>query len=246
VGWVATDEHTAVREPRHPERGELREFLVGGATGDPDELEFILRGAGLSPSSITLLESGSVELVFEDRLGRARFRADPDQPAWLVLFMGEGSAADLDADAILMSLLPVPVAIGIFLEPPTPLAAGFDGDPWGAAPDPVTTSDSGWWSTGDSSIVWGQDLTIVGPWEGTAMVRGDPMRLKLRLEGDGVVVVETRRGEIITVLEGSWTSRKGEIRLDLGEGNIETSNYEVLGTTLTLRYQGVAYDLVQR
>jgi hypothetical protein len=239
-------EHTAVREPRHPERGELREFLIGGATGDPDELEFILRGAGLSPTSITPLESGSMALVFEDRLGRARFRDDPDQPAWIVLFMGKGSAADLDAEAILMSLLPVPVALGVFLEQPTPLAAGFDGDPWGAASDPEATTDSGWWSSSESSIVWGHDLTVVGLWEGTALVRGEPTRLKLRLEGDGAGVVETRRGEVITVLEGSWSSREGEIRIALGEGKIETSNYEVLGTTLKLRYQGVAYDLVQR
>ncbi len=243
IGWTATGEHTAVRDPRHPEQGELREFLVGGGTGDPDELEFILRGVGLAPASIQAQPSGAVELVFEDRLARARFRQDPEQPSWLVLFTSADGSSDLDADAVLVSMLPVPAGIGNGLVSPTPLDAGMDGNPWGDAPSAETTQE-GWWASNDPSSAWSHDSAIVGLWEGTALKRGNPARMKLRLEADGVLVLEMRSSGRAEVSEGEWASRDGSIRLDLGESRVIVSSYDVVGTTLKLRHEGVAYDLV--
>ena len=93
VGWTSTGAHTAVLDPRHPERGELHEYLIGGGSGDRDELEFILMGAGLEPTSMTVMSSGSIELAFEDRRARARFRPHPDQAAWLILFTDDASSS---------------------------------------------------------------------------------------------------------------------------------------------------------
>jgi hypothetical protein len=245
VGWTSTGDHTAVRDPRHPEQGEIREFIVGGGTGDPDELEFALRGAGLSPSSISLQMSGSVELVFEDLQAHARFRQDPDQPAWLVLFTGANIETDMDIDAVLVSLLPLPTGVGSGLEQVIPLDAGFDGNPWGDE-DPSSSENEGWWAPQDSAAAWSHDGKLVGSWEGTALDRGEPTRMKLRLEGDGMMVLEIRAGDNAQVSEGTWSTRDGSILFELGEEEASLSSYEILGTTLQLRYKGVGFDLVQR
>jgi hypothetical protein len=245
VGWTSTGEHTAVRDPRHPEEGELREFLVGGGTGDPDELEFVLRGAGLLPSSITPQNSGSVELVFDDRLGRARFRQDPEQPSWLVLFTSPDIESDMDIDAVLVSLLPLPSSVGSGQEKAIPLDAGFDGNPWGEK-EQASTEDSGWWAPEDSTVAWSHDGRLVGLWEGTALDRGEPTRMKIRLEADGMLVLEVRTGDAAEVFEGTWSTREESVRFVLGEAQVSLSSYQIMGTTLKLRHDGIAFDLVQR
>ena len=246
VGWTSTGEHTAVFDPRYPGHGELHEYLVGGGSGDKDELEFILIGAGLAPTAIQDNGTGAIELLFDEQRARARFRPDPEKPAWLILFMDLDAESSLDADAVLLSMLPLPGGIGGGFELPTPLDAGRDGDPWGSDTSADANQDSGWWSSRDAQVGWNQDDKAVGKWEGTAMKRGQPTRLKLRLEADGVLVLELRVDDRVEVHEGAWSTREGTLRLDLGESGDSTSNYDIVGTTLKIRYEGVAFDLVQQ
>ena len=248
-GWTSTGEHTAIQTPGHPELGEIHEFLAAGGSGAPVELEFILIGAGMEPSSVRQLSGGSVELIYEDRQGRARFRADSDPPAWLVVLTDIEADTNVDADAVLLSMLPLPRGLGAGTETPTPLDAGFDGNPWASNAEDGSDEASnvqGWWAPQDNASVWSQDRALVGLWEGTAFVRGQPSQLKIRMEADGVLVLEMRRGAQLEAFEGNWASMDGAIRLALDEGGTETSNYELIGTTLNLRYGGISYDLVLR
>ena len=192
TGWTSTGDHSAIYDPRNPDHAEIREFVSSGAKGDPDELRFILLGAGLSPSQIEVQATGAVHLEFDDRLARARFRPDPVTPSWLVLFMSKDTRVKLDPDAVLVSMLPIPTGVGNGAGAVTPLDSGQDGDPWGAEVE-EGKSESGWISDIAQLETWSQDAALVGRWEGSAFKLGQPLYLALRLEADGVMVLPAPR-----------------------------------------------------
>ena len=243
AGWTSTGEHTAIRDPRNPNDAEIREFVANGANGDPDELRFILMAAGLSPQELEAQSTGSVHMMFGEHWARARFRPDPVSPSWLVLFVAKGAQVDLDPDAVLASLLPLPVGIGKGNERPTALDSGQDGDPWGEQRKNDSSENVGWLSNVQEVKGWSQDQALVGKWEGSAFKIGEALHLSLRLESDGMMVLQVREDGKTRVYDGNWATLDGILRLDLGDGQVSSSSYEVLVNSLKIRFDGIAIDL---
>jgi hypothetical protein len=93
---------------------------------------------------------------------------------------------------------------------------------------------------------WAQDATVVGIWEGSAILVGTPTNLRFRFENTGAVILErTPRKKKPEVLEGAWATRKGLMKLDV-DGGGDALGYSALGSTLTIEYAGAKVTLYRK
>ena len=160
-----------------------------------------------------------------------------------MLFVAKDAQIDLDPDAVLASLLPLPSGIGNGEERPTALDSGRDGDPWGEQRKNDSQKSEGWLSDIQETKGWSQDQALVGKWEGSAFKIGEALHLSLRLESDGMMVLQVREDGKTRVYDGNWATLDGTLRLDLGDGQVSSSGYEVLVNSLKIRFDGVSIDL---
>ena len=239
VGWTPTGPRSAVLEPGNPGRGELRELVVAGGTGDPDELTFALQAQGLAVLTAQPDGKGKVDLVMADRIGRATSRVDGNGATWVLVLANPAATTTLDPDALLLAALPQEPQQGWSTGAPAAvLPGGGDGNPWGAT---LTAGGSGWW--GDTPAAgWEHDPAVVGRWEGTALIQAAPTRLSFRFENTGVVTLERKARGATTVDTGDWATRETFIRMELPGGGENLSN-RALGSTLTVDYAGTSATL---
>ena len=62
-------------------------------------------------------------------------------------------------------------------------------------------------------------------------------------ESDGMMVLQVREDGKTRVYDGNWATLDGTLRLDLGDGQVSSSGYEVLVNSLKIRFDGVSIDL---
>lgn len=243
VGWTKVDAHRAVLDPIHPENGELREFLVAGGSGDPDELVLMLQASGIKPSNHQVDALGAVNLAFPERLGRARSQATSNGVAWVLVMVHPDAAGNIDPDAVLKAALPPAGSVsgeGMVWGQAEPLPGGTDGQPWGASA-PADGGDEGWGQNVEVEA-WTHDQLCFGKWEGSALIAGVPTRLNFRFEGTGNVVLETKARGATEVHEGQWGTRSGRMRLVVPGGG-EDLEYRAYGETLSLEYRSALVTL---
>jgi len=242
TGWTKVDDSTAVLNAERPEYGELREFTVTGGTGDPDEIVLSLKSVGVVVESHLPDNQGAVNLAIQGRLARARHVVVGDGTTWMVVMVAPEHAATLDPDAVLLAALPRPSGGEWGLEQAQPLSGWTDGSVWGA--DKPAAAES--WVTEGAMDPWAQDATVVGIWEGTAILAGIPTNLRFRFENTGAVILErTPRKKKAEVLEGSWATRKGLMKLGV-DGGGDALGYSALGSTLTIEYAGAQVTLYKK
>lgn len=240
IGWTAVGAHLALLDPKHPEKGELREIIVSGGQGDPDELSQALTAAGFDVVQMMKDASGAVNVWLNGRLARARPYVDGEEAIWEVVLVAPDHAASIDPDALLMAVQPtsdLPRWGGRVQV----LAGGGDGSPWGdAAPFPTA---GGAWGQDVQLEGWSQDREMIGVWVGSGMLGGTPTRLEFRFDGTGNFWL-TRRAEgmVPRQTEGTWASRNGLLRMTL-PGEEQTGSYEVLGSTLSIDFEGAHVTL---
>ncbi|MEC7947595.1 MAG: hypothetical protein VX265_08505, partial [Myxococcota bacterium] len=142
AGWTATGPHRAVRDANNPTMGEVREFNLSGGSGNPAELNMMLKAAGAEPKSLNPDGSGAIGILFKDkRLGRARFKSTEGGGVWMVVMAAPEIATAMDPDAVLTAAFtPQPAVAGWGGQAATPMAPGGDGAPWGPAGMPAAVS----------------------------------------------------------------------------------------------------------
>lgn len=243
AGWHAVDPYTAVLDPAAPERGEVREVVIAGGSGEPEELLAVLKGVGVSVTSHQAEADGALNLVIPGRLARARHVVQEGQATWAVVTVAPEHAASLDPDALLNAVLPRVTAGSAWgTGNAAPLSGGGDGMPWGA--EEVVQADG--WVTDSTVEAWAQDSTVVGIWEGSTLLSGIPTNLRFRFENTGDVILERTPGKGKSqVYEGRWTTRQGLMKLDV-KGGGEAVSYKALGSTLTLEYDSARVTLYKK
>ncbi len=243
AGWHTIDPYTVVLDPAKPERGEIREVMVSGGSGSPDELLAVLSGVGVSVTSHSVEPDGALNLVIPGRLARARHVNTDGGATWAVVTVAPEFASSLDPDALLNAVLPAPSSAGAWgASSATPLPGGSDGMPWGAGE--AQQADS--WVTASAQEAWAQDDTVLGIWEGSAILAGKPTNLKFRFENTGAVILErTPRKGKPEVHEGRWVTRAGLMKLDVVGGG-QAVAYQAMGSTLTLEYDSARVTLYKK
>ena len=229
VGWSASSPSRAELVPGHPEKGEIREITVSGGSGAADELTFLLQGQGLKATGVATDPDGAVNLSFDGKIGRARNIRLGSDVVWVVVTIATENATTLDPDAVIRMAMPSSdtPAWGSKAPSTTQVAA----TPWGEAAEPA---QAGWLS--DVTVEgWANDSELMGSWEGSTLIAGQPTRIKMRFEPGGAVFVERTTKDATRVVDGKWATRKSLIRLEL-EGGGDGLDYQVMGRTLNIEY----------
>ena len=93
----------------------------------------MLQVVGVEPTSVNADGTGAYGLTLADqRLGRARFKANDNGGVWMVVLATPNIAVTLDPDAVLTAAFqPTPKVAGWGGQVATPMAPGGDGAPWG-------------------------------------------------------------------------------------------------------------------
>jgi len=160
AGWHPQSESRALLNPNHPEYGELREYALSQGDCSPQLLSDTLHADQFPPLQFEQDTSGAVDLVFADRVGRARCVQTTGGPLWAVVIAAPQSASSLDPESLLAALLPAPSGPSWGAEP-TPKATG----PW---PSQETTESSEWLPIGtEQNVAWERNPDLLGNWEGT-------------------------------------------------------------------------------
>lgn len=240
-GWV-TREDRALRDPGTPSRGEIREVVASGASGQPQEFALALLEQGLSAAQTTVDDQGRLNIMLTDgRLGRAIWVDGEDR--WLLLTVDPAFAGELDPDALLLAALtPSAESVWGVAEPiATPLEGGGDGSPW---TDSSSLGGGGWV---DASTVesWAHDGALLGIWECSMLMADGPTQLKFSFEAGGTVRLESSVSGRTEHTTGTWTTRGNQIRLDL-PGSEGAEEYQSVGGTLTFRYDHTRLTLYKR
>lgn len=230
-GWSAAGPSRALLDPAVPDRGELREVVVSGGVGDPDELVFTLKAAGLAPTGVGR-DGNAISLAFGDKLGRARSRLEEGQAVWAVVIAAPAYAGNLDPDAILTVALTSQAAT------------------WGAAavangPVPWSGQAQVGWEAVSAGATWAIDPGLVGTWEGVALVDGNAITYVMRFTPTGELIVtrKARKGKD-EQRPGTWAAKEGLLRLTVTGAGGDVP-YERLGSTLNLSYDGARITLRQ-
>ncbi len=234
VGWTAVSPTRAVLDPAAPERGDLRELRVLGGSCDPDEFVLALRAAGFEPSAWSRTAEGDIQVDLAGALARGRCRADDAGATWMAVLAGVEAAGGLDPVALLTAITP-DRGVSWGGDAAVLPAGGDNPNPWGAAA--AASGDQGWW-TERPDDAWRTPAELVGTWEGTILLAGQPTRLRLRLEASGAATLERKGAAGPETFEGSWATRKRWMRLDVPGGGAAL-DWRLLGSTLVLEYEGV-------
>lgn len=240
-GWVAL-EGRAVRDPSIPTRGEIIEVVTEGASGESQAFSLALLDQGLSASQLTVDEQGRLNVLLTDgRLGRAIWAADSER--WLLLMVDPTFARELDPDALLLSVLtPSPESVWSVEQPDlSPMSGGDDGSPWTGN----STVSEGSWVSAESVEPWAQDGALLGIWECSMLMADGPTQLKFSFEADGTVRLERSVSGRTQHTTGTWTTRAGQLRLEL-PGSEDAEEYTTLGGTLTFRYDRTRLTLYKQ
>jgi hypothetical protein len=232
-GWSAAGPNRALLDPAQPERGELREFVVHGGSGDPDELLLTLRATGLQVTAASP-DGNAVSLAIGGGLGRARSRVESGSATWALVMASNAYAANLDPDAIL--------TVALSSQAPTWGAAaatgGGTGQPW------VNTPAAGWEAVGAGSA-FGVVPELVGTWEGTVLIDGAAITYAMRFVGTGELSISRRaRKGKDELRQGTWAAREGLLRMTI-PGATGDVVYERVGSTLNLQYDGARLTLMK-
>ena len=235
AGWSAEGPHRAVLDATTPDRAELREFLVGGGAGDPDELRLVLTAAGLAPASLNK-DGEAYGLRIGDRVARARFKAANGAATWTVLIARLDVATTLDPDALLtVAMTPTAAAAAWGNNPVTAMGAGPDASGWGASG--AAPAGTGW--VDPAAVAWVQDPNLLGKWEASTLVKFSPVRFTVRFEGSGVIYITRKSSQGDQSYVGRWATRQGQMKLDAPGGG-ESLPYAIQGGALRFNYEGVA------
>ena len=238
IGWTKQSESMALLDPSEPGRGIVFQFANAGGSGDPDEIKALLQASGYQAKRAKSDNRGYINLHLGEMLGRAKYWSIGETGVWAVVIVSLDNAASLDPDALLTSLMPTPDTMS-WGNSGEPLAGGTDGSPWGGG-NAATLGAS--WTDATEMEAWAQDKALVGLWTGSAMIRGAPQVLHFRFEASGQVNLEKKvRGEVETH-SGAWATRKNTIRIELPGGGV-ANEYRVLGSTLTMNFDGAELNL---
>jgi len=243
VGWTLTAEDRAVLVPEAPERGEVWEFQLQGSKGLPEELVAALLKKGVVIERFGIEPNGHINLVGDQRLGRAKLYWDaPGVARWWAVIASQEHVVNLDPDALLQALVPTPS--GVTWGTKEVLGAGHDGTPWGevnSLNDPAT----GGWGTKSTQSPWKQDELVVGEWETSARLRGVATRLRFFFESSGALRVQAVADGKESVSEGKWATRDGLMKMDVAEGGSNLP-YMITKQTLTVPYSGARLTLYKK
>jgi len=248
AGWTATGPHRAVRDANNPAMGEVREFNVTGGSGKPAELNLMLRAAGAEAQSLNPDGSGAFGILFKDqRLGRARFKANDGGVTWMVVMAAPNIATAMDPDAILTAAFtPTPAVAGWGGAAATPMAPGGDGAPWGpaatAAPSVAAPTPSWVEPAAAQQGAWGAAPELVGRWAGTAFIRFAPTKLVFEFKSDGTVKVDRSANGRSQSFEGTWATNDGVMRLQVPGGG-DNVPFSVSGGTVGFPFEDAKVNL---
>jgi hypothetical protein len=250
AGWTATGPHRAVRDANNPALGEVREFNVNGGTGDPVELNMMLRAAGTEAQSLNPDGSGAVGMLLKDqRLGRARFKERDGGVTWMVVMAAPNVAGAMDPDAIITAAFtPAPAVAGWGGQTATPLAPGGDGAPWGpaaaaTAPAQAAPPPPSWVQPATAQQAgWTANPAVVGRWAGTAFIKFAPTKLVFDFKADGSVTVERLANGRSQILNGTWGTNGGTMRLQVPGGG-DAIPFTVSGNTVGFPFEDAKVNL---
>ena len=231
-GWTPVGPHHVVLDPLDPSIGEVREFIIGGGTGDVDELCLSLMGAGYDVLERSIDEHGAVNLRLDTGLGRARFQRHDQDATWVVVLASVAASGTLDPDALIAATLPPPTHI-MWGATAQALPGGQDGSPWS---DEDGDEPDGWVAGADAEP-WSQRSELSGDWQGTMLVLDVPTHLDFRFEATGfVTLTRNTRGEAV-VHTGTWATRKEHMRLALPGGG-PNLGYQLEAGSLRMEFEG--------
>jgi hypothetical protein len=238
VGWTKQSEVMAMLDPAEPGRGLVFQYQMTGGSGDPDEIKALLQASGYQPKRAKKDNRGYVNLHIGQMLGRAKYWTSGDAGMWAVVIVSLEHASTLDPDALLTSMMPTPETLdwGATAES---LPGGTDGSPWGSGNAAALGAN---WTDATKVEPWAHDQDLVGLWTGSAMIRGAPQVLHFRFEVGGQVNLEKKVGGEVETHAGTWTTRKNTIRMEIPGGDM-ANEYRVLGSTLTMRFDGAELNL---
>lgn len=248
AGWTSTSPNRAVRDINNPAMGEVREFKVSGGSGNPAELNMMLRAAGTEAQSLNPDGSGAVGILLKDqRLGRARFKAADNGVTWMVVMAAPNIATAMDPDAILTAAFtPMPAVSGWSGQAATPMAPGGDGAPWGPAAATTTTAATpapSWVQPAAAQQgAWGNAPEVVGRWTGTAFIKFAPTKLIFEFQASGAVTVNRSANGRSQSLQGTWATNDGVMQLQIPGGG-DSVPFTVSGTTLGFPFEDAKVNL---
>lgn len=230
-GWTSLSSDRAVLDPEHPEQGEIREFVVSGGKGRPDELVHAMEANRYEVTVVSTEADGTLNLrVDEGLLGRAQATVEEDQARWFVVMASPEAAESLDVHALLTSArnpLPVQLSWGSEVEV---LPAGADGSLWDGR---STGQPASGWSVGAGDDRWSPHDDLYGLWKGNHVHQGRSQVVRLTLEATGRARL-TRECEGRTqVTEGTWGATGDQLRIAPYTQEPIVSDYELLGSRLT-------------